>query len=507
MPRNKSGPENVKAAAKPPTKCLKTKSLAGKGLTNAQRSAYFSRREAAKVLRTLLQGDSRRRAVGSIKSLVYGPSVRNKRAVYALVCETLKHLSIIKDVLGASKALNGKWKRQEELVYIVTYDILFGPEDALAGDAEKFLLLRKDALQSALARLLVRRGVRNVNELITPHDAQKCRYVRVNTLKMDVDSALLELGKKFEVQKDDLIPDLLVCPSGTDLHDHPFVKTGIVFLQGKASSMVATSLSPKPEWEVIDACAAPGNKTVHLAALMNGKGKVHACELDKERFKILKHTVELAGAANVHVMHEDFLNLSPEDPLYSKVRAILLDPSCSGSGTAFDRLDHLLPSASGGTLDTLDLDRLQNLANFQKKALEHALRFPAVERIVYSTCSIHQIENEDVIHSLLPFATSHGFELETVLPQWPHRGLPVMAGSENLLRTDLVKDKEGFFIAMFARSGKEDHSVKPMGMEGSTTPNTPLRTRPKRKRRHLNLFFPKMFRTMWYAKNYLTTKK
>lgn len=58
--------------------------------SNAERSAYFARREAAKVLRSALQGDARRRAVGSIKTLVYSPSVRNKKATFALVCETLK---------------------------------------------------------------------------------------------------------------------------------------------------------------------------------------------------------------------------------------------------------------------------------------------------------------------------------------------------------------------------------------------------------------------------------
>lgn len=56
----------------------------------SERSAYFARREAAKVLRSVLQGDARRRAAGSIKSLVYGPSVRNKKATFALVCQTLK---------------------------------------------------------------------------------------------------------------------------------------------------------------------------------------------------------------------------------------------------------------------------------------------------------------------------------------------------------------------------------------------------------------------------------
>lgn len=58
------------------------------------RSAYFARREAANVLKKVLQGDARRRAVGSIKTLVYAPSVRNKKATFALVCETLKCMEI-----------------------------------------------------------------------------------------------------------------------------------------------------------------------------------------------------------------------------------------------------------------------------------------------------------------------------------------------------------------------------------------------------------------------------
>ncbi|KAL5703441.1 hypothetical protein ACHQM5_028531 [Ranunculus cassubicifolius] len=53
-------------------------------------------------------------------------------------------------------------QRQEELVYIVTYDILFGQATLLAGDAEKFLMIRKAALQSALARLLVRKKVSGI---------------------------------------------------------------------------------------------------------------------------------------------------------------------------------------------------------------------------------------------------------------------------------------------------------------------------------------------------------
>lgn len=60
--------------------------------SGAERSALFARREAANVLRSVLRGDAERRAVASIKSLVFSPSVRNKRATFALVCETLKRM-------------------------------------------------------------------------------------------------------------------------------------------------------------------------------------------------------------------------------------------------------------------------------------------------------------------------------------------------------------------------------------------------------------------------------
>ncbi|EEF46107.1 williams-beuren syndrome critical region protein, putative [Ricinus communis] len=430
-------------------------------LTRPERSGFYARREAANVLKRVLQGHAQRRATGSIKSLVYSPSVRNKRATFALVCQTLKHLPVIKDVLESAGALNTHSKKKEELMYIVAYDILFGQEIPLVvGDVEKFLLRRKNDLQRALAKVLVRKKAKTIDDLLAlyrPPDVSKPCYVRVNTLKSDVDSALLELGRQFTVQKDDMVPNLFVLPPNSDLHNHPLVLDGSIFVQGKASSMVAVALDPKPGWEVLDACSAPGNKTVHVAALMRGKGRIIACELNKDRIKRLEDTVRLSGAANIEVRHCDFLNLNPRDSPFSKIRAILLDPSCSGSGTAAQRLDHLLPSHA---TDPNNMERLKKLAAFQKKALAHALSFPAVERVVYSTCSINQTENEDVIISILPIAASHGFQLVTPFPQWHRRGLSVFEGSEHLLRTDPVEDKEGFFIALFVKKGTVDESGK-----------------------------------------------
>ncbi|KAK3041714.1 hypothetical protein RJ639_000638, partial [Escallonia herrerae] len=536
-------------------------------LSNAERSSYFVRREAAKVLRSVLQGDARRRAVGSIKTLIYSPSVRNKKATFALVCQTLKckgisdeetlkearkeddvrrpgsdntqfstkteedklwpehHFAeeeveedlkacsrdkapdfpIMKDVLEAASVLNSRWKKQVELMYIITYDILFGQvATSLVGDAEKFLLLRKDALQSALAKLLVRKRANHLEDLMALYHipgmcVSKPRYVRVNTLKLDLKSALHELGKQNKVHMDDMVPDVLVLPPGTDLHNHPLVINGSIFLQGKASSMVAVALGPKPGWEVLDACSAPGNKTAHLAALMRGEGKIIACELNKDRVTRLADTIKLASADSILLVVYSSNKYDPHvvrmcTHIYQKtggayapcylVRAILLDPSCSGSGTAADRLDHLLPSFNTeGHADAADIHRLTKLAAFQKKALAHALSFPAVEKIVYSTCSIHQIENEDVIKSLLPLAKSLGFQLATPFPQWPRRGLPVIEGAEHLLRTDPVEDKEGFFIALFVKT-----SIKPSEEPLTSTSNANNKVLITRRRKPMNKF-------------------
>ncbi|CAI9271209.1 unnamed protein product [Lactuca saligna] len=116
------------------------------------------------------------------------------------------------------------------------------------------LFCGKSQLQSALAKILLKKGAKRIEDLMSQYkipDVKKPRYVRVNTLKLDVETAVSELSKDNMVEKDDMIPDLLVLPPATDLHNHPLVTNGSVFMQGKASSMVAVALGPKPGWETL----------------------------------------------------------------------------------------------------------------------------------------------------------------------------------------------------------------------------------------------------------------
>lgn len=70
----------------------------------------------------------------------------------------------------------------------------------------------------------------------------------------------------------------------------------------------------------------------------------------------------------------------------------------------------------------------------QTKALQHALTLPKLERLVYSTCSTHEMENELVVKAVLPDAQALGFQLADPFPGWPRRGLPLLPGHQRLIR-------------------------------------------------------------------------
>ena len=294
------------------------------------------------------------------------------------------------------------------------------------------------------------------------------RYVRVNTLKIGRGAAeknLKSTGHFFcpdpkhpghrAFFRDKDVPDLLVFkPKGqSDISRVPMVASGEVVVQQKASCFPALALAPPAGCHAIDGCAAPGNKTSHLAALMQNRGRVFAFEMNPRRCELLREMMRVKNATIVETRHQSFLDADPKSTVFSEVTHILLDPSCSASGMS--------------QTPTTDPADLKQLAEDQEALILHALSFPKLEALVYSTCSIHDAENEEVVKKVLKQVSSD-FELVPALPWWGRRGHDLDGTEESqhiakcCVRTSYPDDQTiGFFLARFERRKLREAAAAP----------------------------------------------
>ncbi|XP_058710714.1 28S rRNA (cytosine-C(5))-methyltransferase isoform X3 [Poecile atricapillus] len=431
---------------------------------------------AAAVLAGLERGE------GGLKRLVYNSGFPHVRQLYALVSETLRYASVLEKLLDGAALLQAEKKLAPQLAKVLVYDLLFGKGLKCGGRWKALARRHRARLEAELARMKVRYKVSRNEDLLAPEKAvsaaasQVPRYIRVNTLKTCVDDVIdffkrqgfTYLGKAASVEElkslsgkkfllDLHLPELLVFPSQTDLHDNLLYISGHIILQDKASCLPAFLLGPVAGSHVIDACAAPGNKTSHLAAILKNKGwsvhsfswvlgsafrQIFAFDVDPKRVATMNTLLTRAGVTGCQLAQQDFLTVDPRDPRYSRVTHILLDPSCSGSG---------MVTRGPGEEAAPSAERLQALAGFQRRVLNHALSFPALQRLVYSTCSLHQEENEDVVQAVLQEWGS-AFRLVNAFPSWPCRGLAAFSGAESCLRASPAETlTHGFFVAVLER--------------------------------------------------------
>ncbi|KAI1919420.1 hypothetical protein LOZ65_004415 [Ophidiomyces ophidiicola] len=465
---------------------------------------------------------------GSLKSRIYNSRLKSSPPqIYALITETTKWNAVLKEVVDKSGILAHEPKLTPLLSLLLTHDLLLSKRGIAAPSSHPLRLAverHKTRLNAELTKLRVRRGYATVDELRSALNANpgstafpNPRWVRINNARTTLDQELKDTfrdyhqvtsiselatceGKGYYLDKH--IPDLLAVASTSQLLSYPAYKEGRIIFQDKASCFPAYLLlgSEARTWhgKLIDGCAAPGNKTTHLASLLSAAGnkrtKIYSLDASPARSKILQKMVAVAGVDNrvAILAGQDFLALDPQDARFADVTALLLDPSCSGSGILkredVPQLDFPEPRSRGSAAATtinrkrkrkaepppaplktfssldddesavaaeheledgdIDLERLTKLSNLQVQIVEHAFKFPAATRITYSTCSVHAQENENVVARLLAssIAQGRGWKLlpraEQVegLRRWEHRGWT--SGAEEQRRDPRVGEGE-----------------------------------------------------------------
>jgi len=213
-------------------------------------------------------------------------------------------------------------------------------------------------------------------------------------------------------------------------------EAGAWYLQEPSAMIPAAVLNARPGERVLDLCAAPGGKSTQNALRMNGQGLIVCNEPIRDRAKILSRNVERMGIPNAVVTSawpENLAKIWPE-----AFDAIQCDAPCSGEGM-FRRHPE--------TRDEWNAESPTGCAKRQGDILDSAAgMLRPGGRLVYSTCTLNQIENEGVVEAFLqrhPDYTLEAFELpglsapEGVLTIYPHR----------------VKG-EGHFVALLRRKGE-----------------------------------------------------
>ena len=263
--------------------------------------------------------------------------------------------------------------------------------------------------------------------------------LRSNTLLGD--AAALAERLPVAGHLDPLIPEAVVLEGPFDAHGSPLWSAGAFLAQSRAAMLVARLLDPRPGERVLDLCAAPGGKTTHLAALMDGSGEVVAVERNRRRAGVIQHTARRLQLGNIRVEVSD----AAEPRTDGGFDRVLVDPPCTGLGTLQARAD-LRWRATPERAEEMTIVQGAILA-----AGAEAVRPGGV--LVYSTCTISSAENErriaDFLDSRPDFSVDDlGAELPGLRLSTPR----MPAGSERFLMTLPHRDHTaGFFVSRLRR--------------------------------------------------------
>lgn len=180
--------------------------------------------------------------------------------------------------------------------------------------------------------------------------------------------------------------------SGFDyLGDLESFQNGEFSVQDISSMLVSELAGPKEGDYVIDVCAAPGGKSLHMAEKLNGSGHVEARDLTEYKVGLIQENIERTGLSNVEAVQQDALIF--DETSVGKADIVLADLPCSGLGVLAKKTDLKYKATKEGA---------DSLAKLQREILKNVQAYVKDKgKLVYSTCTINPAENMDNVHWFL----------------------------------------------------------------------------------------------------------
>lgn len=263
--------------------------------------------------------------------------------------------------------------------------------------------------------------------------------IRCNTQKQSVEE-LTEMIRKEGVtlKKAPLVEDALTLLEYDSIARLDSFKKGCFSVQDLSSMLVGMIANPKEGSHVIDVCAAPGGKSLHIAELLKNTGLVLARDLTEYKVSMIREGIERMGFTNIQAQIVDALVLQEED--IESADLVIADLPCSGLGVMGRKNDlkYRMTEESMEELVTLQRNILKIVANYVKPG----------GILIYSTCTINpneNIGNVAFITEQLPFSP---VSFEDELPE-ELKGGTATKGYLQLLQGNHPCD--GFFLSKFKK--------------------------------------------------------
>ncbi|MCB2229995.1 16S rRNA (cytosine(967)-C(5))-methyltransferase RsmB [bacterium] len=278
-------------------------------------------------------------------------------------------------------------------------------------------------------------GIDDTEKLLHYYNQPPLVTYRVNFLRAKPDEVTHELqenGVEFSFGR--YLPEFIHIKQGGLPLEEALLSTGKVFIQDESAGMPVRLLNPKPGGNVIDLTAAPGGKSTYAAIRMRNKGRVTSIDKSAERLKLVVENAERLGIKIIAPVVCDMNEFKGRQ----QFDRVLLDPPCSGWGTAGKNAD------LRWTKTETDIE---HLCNIQTKMIDRAARLVKPGGVlVYSTCTIIRQENDQIVEEFLLRNTE--FEIDSAAQFFDE----TVVNDRGFVKTyPYIEDLDGAFCARLRR--------------------------------------------------------
>lgn len=269
---------------------------------------------------------------------------------------------------------------------------------------------------------------------------EKETVIRCNRNQMSQEEIIKLLQSEgVRVKEHPYLPYALKISGYNYLGELEIFQKGVFSVQDISSMLVAHLADPKEGDEIIDVCAAPGGKALHMAEMLHGTGHVEARDLTDYKVGMIEENIERSGMKNIDAVRQDAT--LPDEKSYEKADIVIADLPCSGLGVIGKKTDLKYKMTE---------ETLKDLVALQRKMLSVVKNYVKPNGIlIYSTCTIHEEENMGNVHWFLE--QNKEFELVPIRELLCEELQSAVTEKGCIQLLPGVHDSDGFFIAKFRK--------------------------------------------------------